>query len=194
MILFLALHISTFINLIEPTLVICNTDEVALFPISNLPGISFTDLAPHRNFSMRERCERYNLNFTIAGGFSSTVAALLVATHLASLLCRFAEMVHVLQARIKQTRARHEMTREQAEEAKEWHVQPRDIDIHVRGQAPSGRPGRLTVISEEEQSIGGTLMRRRRADDSRSGENEIFKTDFGAQRRREEGFLECLVP
>ncbi|KAF1916631.1 hypothetical protein BDU57DRAFT_449258 [Ampelomyces quisqualis] len=94
---------------------------------------------------------------------------------------------------MEHTAIRDTVDQVQVEEA-QWHVQPRDIDIHARGQAPSERPGRLTVISEEEQSVGGRLTRRRRADHSRSGESGVSRIDLGSQGRREEGFLECLVP
>jgi hypothetical protein len=195
----LTLHVYTFLSLIDPSLTICWSDAVAVFPTSDLANIAFEDSPPSTIFSLRQRCERYYFNFIVAGCFSSAVAALLVAMHFASLLCRIVEMVYMVKARLKRKANQDTIQQDQDREA-EWHAQPRDIDIHVRGQAPSSvqapseKPGRLTAISEEEQSIGGTLMRRRRPGTSSSGGSGISRVDFAVQGRREEGFLECLVP
>lgn len=171
----------------------CNTDAVVSYPDSILPPVNETYAAiGSRVPSMKERCQRYNWNIIAAGGFSSAVAAILTAIHLAAIISRLAEPCYLLVTITKHKKTEDSAAHLQGDET-EWRAPPRDIEIHNRGTATSDRTGRLTAISEEEHNAEGQAARRRRTNKSRSRGSGTSMANAEDYMEVLEMLLECMV-
>jgi hypothetical protein len=130
---------------------VCHANAVLELPLDAAHAAKQYRLHP------REICLRANMNIMTAGIFSSTVATILAAIHLAAILCRLAELSYPWTARVKRKN-----DRDIALHDRDIDIRGRGkIDIHDQGTATSNRRGRLTTISEEEYSMGGQAVRKR---------------------------------
>jgi hypothetical protein len=179
---------------IVPSEEFCDSKEVVSYSDLKLPPLGESDIAiGYRVPPMVERCQRYVWNITAAGGYSSTTATMLAAIHLAATICRLVEFGYTCVTGGRKTRTSKGETRS-GEIDDVWHMAPREVDIHNRGTMTSERPGRLTVISEEEHNTGGQVVRRRRMNMSKSSESIISTATSGRSKNVEEMLLECLMP
>jgi hypothetical protein len=182
----LALHIYSFIHLIDKREKFCNTNlDRTNRTRADDPASTETDEAA----KTKAGCRWFNASITSAGGVASAVAAMLAATHIAALVCRLYEVCSVWYTWLKAKMKSKEKVSPGAEAETEWHCSPRHVDIQTRHDAASGRPGRLTQISEEEYDAGGVA--RRRHHKSRSGASGPSKA---SSTKLENVLLECLVP
>ncbi|KAL5117151.1 hypothetical protein ACEQ8H_004976 [Pleosporales sp. CAS-2024a] len=185
LVLILASYNYTYRKLQPPSMNFCNKVEVVSFSESGLHELDKAN-PPNGSHapSMVERCHKYNWNIIAAGGFSSTVAAMLATVHVAALVCKLVEMCSpwVRRGVERGTRNRLGKYHGQGHET----VTPRDVEIHGRGTAISDRTGRLTALSAEEYDTGaGVASRRRGAKRSKTSSRKS---------RSEEILLSCLVP
>jgi hypothetical protein len=194
LLLILVSHDYMYRKSIVPSEEFCDSTEVVSYSDLKLPPLDESDMAiGYRVPPMVERCQRYNWNITAAGGFSSTIATILAATHLAAIICRLVEFGHAWVTFAQESR-KLKRERKSGKRNSVWHVPPREVYIHHRGTMTSDRTGRLTAISEEEHNIGGEAVRRRRAHKSKSSESIQSKASSGGTRNVEEMLLECLMP
>ncbi|KAH4212932.1 hypothetical protein HBI62_012890 [Parastagonospora nodorum] len=190
LIFILIAHITTYRTLITPVENFCDSKDVISYPDSDLPPSTTVRVAlGFRVPSMAERCQRYSWSTTAAGGFSSTIAAMLAAAHVATVISRVAGLCSTWTNEARESRKVKEGGKLDEQENK-WHVTPRDVDIHNRGTV---RSGRLTVISEEEYNSCGDAVRRRRGNKSKSSESGRSKATSGGTKKVEQTLLECLV-
>jgi hypothetical protein len=193
LIVILTLHIFVFFSLIPPLVTFCHTFGTLMYPDSRLPEIKgcIDSLDPDKpapcpKIGTQERCERMNWNMHGAGGFSGAVAGILAGVHLVAVLCRIAEMgvvwFEMARGRMEGRRVVRESIGQEA---------PRDVDIHTRGSAKKG-PGRLTIISEEEQGTGGEGTER--GESENQSESQQSRTSSGGSGNLGDVLLECLVP
>jgi hypothetical protein len=129
---------------------VCHTNAVMELPLDA------AHTAKQYRLNPTEICLRANMNIMTASIFSSTVATILAAIHLAAIVCRLAELSYPWITGVKRKNdpdfALHD---------RDIALHDQDIDIRDRGTATSNRRGRLTTISEEEYSMGGQTARKR---------------------------------
>lgn len=190
LIFLLIAHTTTYRTLIAPIEDFCDSKDVVAYPDSDLePPFPGQIALGFRVFGMGERCQRFTWSITAAGGFSSTVAVILAAVHVGAIICRITGLCYTWAKAAKEARKVKKEDELEGQENK-WHVTPRDVAIHNRGTA---RSGRLTIISEEEYNSGGDAVRRRRVNKSKSSEGGRSKVTSGGTKKVEQTLLECLV-
>jgi hypothetical protein len=184
LILVLALHIYSFVDLIAPRKDFCYTHDNAAYPYWKPRRADLISSGARQlGHDLGAQCRWYNPSITAAGGCASVVAGLLAATHVAAMTCRLLEPCYVCIAAMQLKKEDKSKATVRQDADTEWDCSVRSIDIHRRGVASSAKTGRLTQISEEEHDAGGVAEGRRGAQ-SKSGESG----------KLEDVLLECLVP
>jgi hypothetical protein len=189
LIVVMVLHIHYFFQLIRPREMFCYTPRGlggANHP--RPPNQSPTEADPKVK-PVIARCKWINANITSAGGFASAVAALLAATHVATLVCRLLESCFIWVTALQSKIGKKDSASVEQDTETEQQCSSRHVDIHGRHAPTSENPGRLTQISEEEYDAGGVT--RRQHYKSKSGESGMSKANSG---KLEDVLLECLVP
>lgn len=166
-------HVYVFFSLIEPNWALCDAAKLHLYEHRE------TQPSSHE-FNDLEKCQRYNWNFTAAGGFSSAMASLLATIHLAATFCMLVEIIY---SWIYESDRNGKDGRNDAQS---------DADVGTR-ETGSRATGRLTALSEEEHGAGSGTSTRRRINKSTSSEGAKSKASSSGSSRLEEVLLECLI-
>jgi hypothetical protein len=182
----LALHIYSFLHLINRRVRFCHTkfDGKNKLRAADPPSTE-RDKADDETIA---GCQWFNASITSAGGVASAVAAILATTHVVALVCRLHAACSVCYTAFKPKMQSNRASPKQDAEP-EWHCSPRHVDIQTRYFPASGTAGRLTQMSEEEYDAGGVARRRHHR--SKSGQSGTSKT---SSTKLENVLLECLVP
>lgn len=190
-----AIHIYIYISSIDPGLAFCDTYQglptlFSLHERGQSARLRKSEPSVVLELTMKEKCQRLNWTIHGAGGVAGVVAANLAVLHLAAMLCRFCEC-----AILAWEQRTVEREKKYVIEWQDPRVLPRDVDIHARvthAAMSLDVPGRLTRISEEEVSVGGSI--RRRTDKSVGNQSSRTMEREGEEGRLEGMLLECLVP